>query len=354
MTVAQAILDRYRILGEPATFPLGGVYSGFDPFADRAISLYEVAPGHAGFRPGLLVEDVREGARVSHPNLLPALAEIPSQTGPSYLVTATAKGVRLDMLATDKGLTAQGALHIMRIMANLLEYCWKSGIKGCGFGTKSIYVAPEGIRFASIAESRLLARAAGRELNGRAGDITDFSEILAATIELCRRAGNSCDQVEAVDKALREHGFLAARNLLNGIADTADDKDEEGRKTLTRLDAGDFLFKEGDPSDDTFFVLESGLVQVLKADPSGNEMFLDLTQPGQLIGEMAVIDRLPRMATVRAIEPCQLLIIRGTVFRSRLAKTEKVAMMLIETLSRRLRQRADEITSLKSALGGNR
>ena len=338
-------------------FPQGWVHSGLDPFANRAVSVYEIPPGQPKFRPGSLVGDLRDGGRVTFPNLLPALTEIPSQNDTSYLVTAAAKGARLDRLAADQGLTAQGALHILRILANLLEYCWKSGITGLGFGPKSVYVAPEGIRIASIAESRLLARAEGRALDGQFGDVAAFAEVLACAVEHCRRAGHMGEQLEAIVVALRDQGFPRARALINAgavNAAAAEEAADASGATRSSLDSGDVLFREGDASDDTFFVLESGLVQVIKADPLGNEMFIDFSKPGQLIGEMAVIDKQPRMATIRAIEPSRLLVIRGEAFRTRLSKLDKVAVMLIETLSSRLRQRADEVTSLKAALGGNR
>lgn len=351
MPIAKGILERYRILGEPARFPLGEIHTGFDPFADRAVTVYEVASGAANFRPTSLVEDVRDSSRITHPNLLPALMDMVSQTGPSYLVTCAAKGARLDQLGGDKGLTAQGALHIVRVLANLLVYCWKSGIRGCGFGPRSIFVAPEGIRITSVAESRLLARAEGRALDGQASDVAGFADVVACALGHCRRAGGSGETLEAIPDVLNALGFEPARQIINGPA--AEDGGD-GSATRLRLDAGDFLFKEGDASDDTFYVLETGLVQVIKADPLDNEVFLDFSRPGQLIGEMAVIDKLPRMATIRAVEPSRLLVIRGGAFRTKLEKLDKVALMLIETLSGRLRQRADEVASLKAALGGNR
>ncbi|KIM00161.1 transcriptional regulator Crp/Fnr family [Paramagnetospirillum magnetotacticum MS-1] len=333
-------------------FAQGQVYSGLDPFADRAVRIYEISAGQAGFRPGSLVEDVREGGRASHPNLLPALLDMASKSGPSFLVTSSVKGVRLDSMAADTGLTEQGALHIARVLGNVMVYCWKSGLKGLGFGPKSVVVAQEGIRVASIAESRLLARAEGRAIEDTASDIAAYSQVLDCMVELCRRAGGKAVTLETAALAIKNMGIGAARQIINGPLEEAVD-DGSGAARLT-LDSGDFIFKESDSSDDTFYVLEKGLVQVVKADGLGNEMFLDFTRPGQLIGEMAVIDKLPRMASARVLEPSRLLVIRGENFRTRLGKLDKVALMLIETLSGRLRQRADEVTKLKAALGGNR
>jgi len=351
MAAASAILDRYRILGDPVAFGHGRIYSGFDPFGDRPVTVYEIAPDAPGFRPGALVEDARDGARVTHPNLLPALSDVATPGGTSYLVTVAAKGVRLDQLAGDKGLTLQGAVHIARIVANLLEYCWKSGIQGLGLVPASVCLSEAGIRVAGIAESRLLARAEGRLLDGHDGDVAGFGAILACVAGHCRRAAVACGPLDAATAALAsDEGFAGARRVLTGYGN-APPVPGDNRRTI---DAGDYLFRAGEDSRDIFYVLETGLLQVIMSDGLRNEVFLEYTRPGELVGEMAVIDRQPRMATVRAIEPCTLLVITGDSFRKRLSTSDPVAMKLIETLSGRLRQTSEEAARLKTALGGNR
>jgi CRP/FNR family cyclic AMP-dependent transcriptional regulator len=59
------------------------------------------------------------------------------------------------------------------------------------------------------------------------------------------------------------------------------------------------LVREGDPADD-LLVLEDGHAQVLKRAPDGGEHPINRLGPGDSIGEMALFDRVPRSATVRA------------------------------------------------------
>jgi hypothetical protein len=351
MAIAQAILDRYRLLGDPVEFPFGRIYSGLDPFADRPVRVYEIPAGISGFRSGSLVEDMREGAKITHPHLLPGLADVAMPGATSYLVTASGKGLRLDRLEGDTGLTLQGGVHIARIVANLLVYCWRSQIEGLGLTPASVSLSDAGIRIDGIAEMRLLARAAGRKLEGRESDIAGFAAVLDCIIGHCRRAAIACEPLEVATAELTSsEGFEAARYVLNqhGAAPTPPG---DNRRPL---DAGEFLFREGDQSNDIFYVLENGLVQVIKHDGVRNEIFLEYARPGQLIGEMAVLDNQPRMATVRAVEPARLMVISGEAFRKRLATSDPVAMKLIETLSTRLRQTSEEAARLKAALGGNR
>ncbi len=358
MTIAKGILDRYRLLADPVPFHGGLIRSGHDPFADCPITAFEIPNGFPGFQSGLLVADVREGNRVTHPNLLPALSEMASPANISYLVTAASKGMRLDEFPEDKGLTLAGGMLIARVLCNVLDYCWKSGIEGLCIASGTILVTPNGIRIASIAECRLRARATGQPPNGQTSDVVGFGEVLGRVIELCRSAGNACVPLEMALATLGSPGgFGRARCLIHDWSRTSNADAAEsppGGILQKELEAGDYLFREGDSSNDCFFVLQKGMLQIVKSDVDDNEVFLDFTKPGELVGEMALIEQEPRMATARALEPSTLLVIGGEQFRKRLSKLDNVAMKLIVTLSNRLRERAAEITELKATIGGGR
>jgi CRP-like cAMP-binding protein len=63
---------------------------------------------------------------------------------------------------------------------------------------------------------------------------------------------------------------------------------------------GDILFKENEESYH-FYLIHSGEAEVFKTAPDGHEIHLAVVKPGQTLGEFAVIDRLPRSATARAL-----------------------------------------------------
>ena len=117
---------------------------------------------------------------------------------------------------------------------------------------------------------------------------------------------------------------------------------------------GDTIFREGDPANDEAFIVEEGSVQVLKNAPDGREIYLDVTLAGDILGEMALIDGQPRMATAKAIEPCTVAIITGTEFKKMIGKVDPVPKRLIDVLVRRLRYQSGEIAKLKAVLGVNK
>ena len=66
--------------------------------------------------------------------------------------------------------------------------------------------------------------------------------------------------------------------------------------------------------DERVMVLLAGRVKVARADDSGRELVLSIRDPGDLLGELAFINREPRIATVTALEPLEVLVMRWTPF----------------------------------------
>ncbi|WP_319772831.1 Crp/Fnr family transcriptional regulator [Breoghania sp.] len=81
-----------------------------------------------------------------------------------------------------------------------------------------------------------------------------------------------------------------------------------GLEALARpmsIKAGTILFETGDPGNGCYAVLEGSLrVSLLSAE--GDEQLLAVLGPGQLVGEMALLDGEPRSATVTALKPARL------------------------------------------------
>ena len=68
----------------------------------------------------------------------------------------------------------------------------------------------------------------------------------------------------------------------------------------TSFDPDEYLFEEGDPGD-CAYIIESGLVEV-SLDKGGRKLVIATLGPGEVLGEMAIVDKFPRSATARAIE----------------------------------------------------
>jgi len=73
--------------------------------------------------------------------------------------------------------------------------------------------------------------------------------------------------------------------------------------TLRRLVRGDVLFDEGDPPD-ALYVVTTGRLAIAIANPIDHrESVVALMEPGDLFGEMGMLDERPRSAMARALEP---------------------------------------------------
>jgi len=86
----------------------------------------------------------------------------------------------------------------------------------------------------------------------------------------------------------------------------------EGAK-VKRYATGDTLFKEGDAADG-LYLLRSGSVTVSRT-LGGREVVLSYVAAGNYIGEMALLNDAPRMATVRAAVAVEAIILEGARFK---------------------------------------
>ncbi|HEX9701992.1 MAG TPA: cyclic nucleotide-binding domain-containing protein [Rhodospirillales bacterium] len=98
---------------------------------------------------------------------------------------------------------------------------------------------------------------------------------------------------------------------------------------------GDIVFKEGDPGD-TAYIVESGAVGIFKT-LGGEEIRLAVIKPGELFGEMAIIDGSKRMARAMALQDCVVVNIPRAGFDSMLAKQPPFVKTLIQILADNLR-----------------
>jgi CRP/FNR family cyclic AMP-dependent transcriptional regulator len=108
------------------------------------------------------------------------------------------------------------------------------------------------------------------------------------------------------------------------------------RASRRRHTRGAVLFHEHDDSDRVIVVL-SGRVKVSTVTEDGREVVLAFRGPGDLVGELSAIDRRPRSATVSAVEAVEALTLAASEFRAFLHAHPRVALLLIEMLTRRLR-----------------
>lgn len=102
-----------------------------------------------------------------------------------------------------------------------------------------------------------------------------------------------------------------------------------------RLGSGETLFHQGEVGVECFVIVE-GMLEVLTF-VDGAELRLDVYSPGQLIGEMALLDRSPRSATVRALADADLVVLGEEAFKTLLASSPDLAMSMLRSGTARMR-----------------
>ncbi|MFN7132080.1 MAG: cyclic nucleotide-binding domain-containing protein [Myxococcales bacterium] len=108
-----------------------------------------------------------------------------------------------------------------------------------------------------------------------------------------------------------------------------------------RLEPGELVFEEGEPGD-SLFIIGEGEVEILRHDESGAPKLIGVVGAPGFFGEMALIDKELRSATVRARTACLLLQLSAGNFAT-LRKHHRdaftfVIMNIARVLSSRLRE----------------
>ena len=104
-----------------------------------------------------------------------------------------------------------------------------------------------------------------------------------------------------------------------------------------KYSAGSTLIKQGDTGVGLYVII-SGHVKTTQAkNPDRAEVDLGTYGPGNVLGEMALLDDLPRSATVTAVDDVTALLLPVWEFRATVRDHPEIALKLLAVLSKRLR-----------------
>ena len=126
-------------------------------------------------------------------------------------------------------------------------------------------------------------------------------------------------KVEALKRAPLFEGL--SKGELEDLARVAEDLE---------VDSGQVLAREGDVGRE-FFVLMEGDVQVTRGEKD-----LGRRGAGDFIGEIALLEDVPRTATVTAVSPVRLFVLTAPAFREVVKKHPGVESKVLRALARRL------------------
>ena len=127
--------------------------------------------------------------------------------------------------------------------------------------------------------------------------------------------------------------------------------DPDERKVLVaqarirNFSAGDTIFLMGSSGDSMMAVLE-GTVRISVPSLEGREIVLAILQPGELLGEIALLDGKERTADARAMTDCSLAILERRAVLAFLERHPSGMLSLIEVLCGRLRQSDQRIAEM--------
>ena len=110
----------------------------------------------------------------------------------------------------------------------------------------------------------------------------------------------------------------------------------------TSLKRGATIFSKGDPGSSLYAVI-SGTVKISVSSPDGRNAILNLIGPGEIFGEVAVLDGGERTADANASTNCEILVIDRREFLPFVKQQPVLAMKFIELLCDRLRWTSDQV-----------
>lgn len=115
--------------------------------------------------------------------------------------------------------------------------------------------------------------------------------------------------------------------------------------TERRVPRGQVIFQKGDPGPSLMAVLR-GRVRISTVSAEGKEVMLNVINPGEVFGEIALLDGNPRSADATAIETTDLLVIERRLLLPFLSTNDDLYPRLLAVLCARLRQTSTALEDL--------
>ena len=117
---------------------------------------------------------------------------------------------------------------------------------------------------------------------------------------------------------------------------------------LFEVEKGATLFEEGDQGDSVCFVV-NGRLDVTKRTITGEDFVLNTLARGQSVGELSIIDKRPRSATVRAKTEATLFTLTRSSFEVIMKEHSEISIKILKglslLLSKKLRQTSSRLIS---------
>lgn len=138
--------------------------------------------------------------------------------------------------------------------------------------------------------------------------------------------------------------LLGSHWLLRGLS--ASDIDDLAKYSSVRNFSKDSVIFGKEDESDEMMVVVSGRVRISSTSSKGKELILSTMFPGDLFGEIGMLDGGPRTADAIAEEGSQILIIRRAQFMPVVARNPDFSVKLLQVVCSRLRRTSEQAESL--------
>lgn len=118
-----------------------------------------------------------------------------------------------------------------------------------------------------------------------------------------------------------------------------------------KVPAGHTLFQSGDPGDSLFIVREGGIELFIK-DTAGQKIVLTTSEPGDMFGELAMLDTGPRTATALALTDSEVLVLDRDDLVMLFQRKPEAALHMLAALTG-LTRKADELLRTRVSRNAN-
>ena len=108
----------------------------------------------------------------------------------------------------------------------------------------------------------------------------------------------------------------------------------------------DALIVQEGSKDDALYIVLKGRLKACLHNAEGRELTLSILDPGDLVGEMALVDNEPHAASVTAVTDAECFVLSRAGFRARLKENPDLAFRLMHDLCRRLRLTNQKLKNL--------
>jgi len=143
---------------------------------------------------------------------------------------------------------------------------------------------------------------------------------------------------------MNKNSFIKAVPIFAKINKT--ELDEIGRiSEFKEFGKDEIIFSEGEEGDSMFIIMK-GRVKVYKSSSSGQIKTLDILEKGDFLGEMAILDKEIRSASVMTVEDTEVLVLKRAVFEKQIKTDPELSLKILRALCARLRKADKDIEAL--------